>query len=385
MAGSVFWRQLPTALPSGLDAGLAVLGAVVLPAATVLTSRWQDQARPLDTAAFALIISAALVLAWHRRAPVVVLGVVVALVSVYLLIGYPYGPVQLCVVFAIFEVARLRSVRVSLVACAVAAAATAAAILLRDLLPADTPALLLAVWLSWQVIPWSVGALVQARVAAARRARLELAARAALEERMRIARDVHDVAGHGLAAVAMQAGVALLVFDEQPGQAKASLEMIQSTSAKALADLRIMLAAFDRRGGIRPSQADVETAPGLHDLPTLADEVRAAGLPVQLSIEDVAVPAGIGHVAYRVVQEALTNTLRHAGPTVAQVGVRRQGVVLEVEVVDGGVAGGEVQPGMGISGMRARVVAVGGQFVARPRSGGGFRVSASLPLGGEPA
>lgn len=210
-------------------------------------------------------------------------------------------------VFAMFEVARLRRLPISLLACMAAAAATA--ILFRALIPADTPALLLTVWVSWLVVPWSVGALVQVQ-AAARRARHELAARAALEERMRVAREVHDVAGHGFAAVAMQAGVALLVFDEQPKQVKASLEAIQSTSTKALTDLRAMLEAFHLRTGTDPGPRQ-----GLHDVSALADDVRAAGLPVRLSMEDVVVPEKIDRVAYRVVQEALTNVLRHAGPT----------------------------------------------------------------------
>jgi signal transduction histidine kinase len=123
-------------------------------------------------------------------------------------------------VVAMFEVARRRGLRSSLLACAAAIAAITAATLSRTLVQSHlsallVPALLLVVWASWLVIPWLVGALVQVRSAAARRARQELVGRAALEERMRVASEVHDVAGHGLAAVAMQAGVALLVFDEQ--------------------------------------------------------------------------------------------------------------------------------------------------------------------------
>jgi signal transduction histidine kinase len=224
---------------------------------------------------------------------------------------------------------------------------------------------------------------VQVRSAAARRARQELVARAALEERMRVASEVHDVAGHGLAAVAMQAGVALLVFDEQPKQARESLEAIQSTSVKALGDLRVMLDAFDRRTGAEPDGTGAVAGQGLPDLDALADNMRAAGLPVQLSLEDVAVPEDIGHVAYRVVQEALTNVVRHAGPTTAEVHVHRDQGSLVVEVLDGGVGAQDVRPGLGLTGMRNRVVAVGGELVAQPRAGGGFRVCARLPIGGD--
>lgn len=376
-------RGRATGLPSGLDFGIAVAAAVlVLLGAIVVAGRVQDLTRPLDASAVALIVLAALVLAWRRHAPVVVLSVIVTLVAAYLLIGYPYGPIQLCLVFAIFEVARLRGLRTSLLACAAAATATAAAILYRALIPAQTPALLLALWVSWLVIPWSVGALVQVRAAASRRARQELAARAALEERMRIAREVHDVAGHGFSAVAMQAGVALLVFDEQPKQAKESLEAIQSTSTKALTDLRMILEVFHQRNGTEPRPADPLAPQGLRDVTALVDNVRAAGLPVQLAMDAVEVPEDIDRVAYRVVQEALTNVLRHAGPTTAAVGVHRQQDALVVEVLDGGVGTGEVRPGLGLTGMRNRVVALGGELVAQPRTGGGFRVFASLPISG---
>jgi signal transduction histidine kinase len=189
---------------------------------------------------------------------------------------------------------------------------------------------------------------------------------------MRLAREVHDVAGHGLAAVAMQAGVALLVFEERPDQARESLEAIRSTSVKALDDLRTTLDEFHPRAG-----------GGLRDLDALVDSVRAAGLPVQLRLQDLAVPDDVGHVAYRVVQEALTNTLRHAGPTSAEVHVHRDQGTLVVDVLDGGVGAQDVRPGRGLTGMRNRVVAAGGELVARPRTGRGFQVRARLPIPGD--
>jgi signal transduction histidine kinase len=380
-------RRRGTGGPSKLDIGIAVAAAVLVVVGTMAAATLQDEIRPLDVGAFTLVTLAAVALAWRRRAPVAVLGVIVTLVAAYLLLGYPYGPIQLCMVLAMFEVARRRGLRSSLLACAAAIAAITAATLSRTLVQAHlsallVPALLLVVWTSWLVIPWLVGALVQVRAAAARRARQELVATAALEERMRVASEVHDVAGHGLAAVAMQAGVALLVFDEQPKQAKESLEAIQSTSVQALNDLRMMLDAFDRRTGAEPGGTGAVAGQGLGDLDALADRMRAAGLPVQLSLEDVAVPEDVGQVAYRVVQEALTNVLRHAGPTTAEVRVHRDQGTLVVEVLDGGVGAAAVRPGLGLTGMRNRVVAVGGELTAEPRTGGGFRVCARLPIGG---
>lgn len=328
-------RRRGTGVPSRLDIGIAVAAAALVGLGTIVAAGLQDQIRPLDAGAITLVALAASVIAWRRRAPVAVLGVIVT------------------------------------------------AMLSRALMQADLPALLLAVWASWLIIPWSVGALVQVRSAATRRARRELAARAALEERMRVATEVHDVAGHGFAAVAMQAGVALLVFEEQPNQAKESLEAIRSTSVKALADLRMMLDAFHPRTGAETGGAGAVASEGLRDLDALVDNVRAAGLPVRLWREEVAVPEGIGHVAYRVVQEALTNTLRHAGPTAAEVRVHCDQGTLLVDVLDGGVGAKDARPGRGLTGMRNRVAAAGGELIAQPRTDGGFRVCARLPIAGD--
>lgn len=364
-------------VPTWADAGVAaVLGAIVV-LGSVVATRAQAPAHPLDAGAFSLIAVAVAAPAWRHRAAVTVLGVVVVAVSAYLLVGYPYGPIQLCMVLAVFDVARLRGLRDSAAACAVAGGLMAAATLSRVLTGADIPVLLVVIWLSWLFVPWSAGALVQVRSEAARRSRRELAECAALRERVRMAREVHDVAGHGFAAVAMQAGVALLVFEEDPEQAKRSLEAIRSTSRNALADLRVMLDTSDRPGG-----ADAGPLPGLRDLPALADHVCAAGLPVELSVEGVTVPGETGRVAYRVVQEALTNALRHAGPTTATVRVHQERDMLVVQVRDRGAGTGEVMPGLGLEGMRKRVAAVGGELVTWSRRGGGFRVTARFPTGG---
>lgn len=378
-------------VPPMPDVAVAAAVAVLVLLGTMVAAALQDEAT--DAGAVTLVVLAAGALAWRRRAPVAALGVIVALVVGYLLAGYPYGPIQLCMVLTMFEVARLRGLRTSLLACAAAVAVVTAATLPHALTQAALPMLLLAVWASWLVVPWSVGALMHVRAAAARRERQELAARAALEERMRVAREVHDIAGHGFSAVAMQAGVALLVFDEQPGQVLESLEAIQSTSTRALTGLRRMLDAFhvhEPTGGELGSPgagAGATDGQGLRDLSVLADSVRAAGLPVRLALEEVAVSEDVGLVAYRVVQEALTNVLRHAGPTTADVRVRRDQGALVVDVLDDGTGAGagEVRPGRGLAGMLERVAAVGGELVAQPRAGGGFQVCARLPITGDGA
>ncbi|WP_344886379.1 sensor histidine kinase [Nonomuraea antimicrobica] len=184
-------------------------------------------------------------------------------------------------------------------------------------------------------------------------------------ERARIAGEVHDAAGHGLAAIAMQAGIALVTLDDDPEQARASLRAIRETSTTALAQLR---AALD---GIDPPGAD---------LAGLIDGVRAAGLPVDLEPPHLTVPAHLQDTVYRVVRESLTNVLRHAGPTRAL--VRATGVpgefVLEVADRGAGRAGPDAE-GRGLAGMRARVTESGGRFAAGPRPGGGFQVVARFP------
>ncbi|MFF4614202.1 sensor histidine kinase [Nonomuraea jabiensis] len=183
-------------------------------------------------------------------------------------------------------------------------------------------------------------------------------------ERARIAGEVHDAAGHGLAAIAMQAGIALVTLDDDPEQARASLRAIRETSTTALAQLR---AALD---GIDPPGAD---------LAGLIDGVRAAGLPVDVEPADLAVPAHLQAAVYGVVRESLTNVLRHAGPTRALVRVGGGPGEFVVEVADRGAGRTGAGEGRGLAGMRARVTEAGGHLAAGPREGGGFKVTARFP------
>ncbi|MFC5160531.1 sensor histidine kinase [Nonomuraea angiospora] len=189
-------------------------------------------------------------------------------------------------------------------------------------------------------------------------------------ERARIAGEVHDAAGHGLAAIAMQAGIALVTLDDDPEQARASLRAIRETSTTALAQLR---AALD---GIDPPGAD---------LAGLIDGVRAAGLPVDVEPANLTVPAHLRTAVYGVVRESLTNVLRHAGPTRALVRVGGAPGEFVVEVADRGAgrtssgSGSGSGEGRGLAGMRARVTEAGGHLAAGPREGGGFQVTARFP------
>ncbi|MDQ3578098.1 MAG: histidine kinase, partial [Actinomycetota bacterium] len=336
-------RELGFAVVLGVCLVLGSMGAEILQG---------HRFRPLDAGAYLLIMLAAVVTLGPRRtAPVWALTGTMVLVSTYLLVSYPYGPVQLCMMIAMFNVARQRPPRVSLLVCGLAAVAASATVWGRLLSEMDTPVLLALAWMGWIVLPWSLGALSHVLAATRDRARRELVARVALEERMKMAGEVHDVAGHGFAVVAMQAGVALLVFDEQPDQVRKSLEAIQATSVKSLTELRSMLDTFHRgdqavnahlrAGSVATTGAEFPNLAGdagLAGLGELLDQVRAGGLPVELEMEnmDAALAEDIDVVAYRVVQESLTNVLRHAGPAKAGIRiVRREGELL-VQIVDQG-------------------------------------------------
>jgi signal transduction histidine kinase len=371
------------ALAGGLSLG--TLGAA---------TQQHGMVRPLDVWAFVLIaLSAVVTVGLRRTTPVWGLAASMVTVSAYLMAGYPYGPVQLCMIISMFEVARQRALRVSLPACGVAAVAASLTVLSRLVGEIDVPVLLSVAWTGWIILPWSLGALVNSLTTARKRARQELVARVALEERMRMAGDVHDVAGHGFAVVAMQAGVALLVLDEQPEQARASLEAIRATSVKSLAELRTMLDTFHR--ATPPSAPPPPPAAAgppesvdatLADLDALVDHVRSGGLPVELEVGtmDTKLAEDVGTVAYRVVQESLTNVLRHAGPTTATVRISLRGGELCVRVADTGRASPRTppHPGRGLTGMRGRVEDIGGRLETGPRESGGFRVVAYLPLTG---
>ena len=199
------------------------------------------------------------------------------------------------------------------------------------------------------------------------------------EERLRIAREVHDVVAHAMVAINVQAGVAAHRLDQDPEQARGALRAIKDTSGEALADLRATL------GVLRGDDTEAPVAPvaGLGDLEELAAGLRAAGVEVELEVDDVAGLPGAVHAAgYRIVQEALTNALRHAGAAHVRVAVRREADAVRIEVRDDGGAAranGAGGSGSGVRGMRERAAALGGSLEAGPAPGGGWGVQAELP------
>jgi len=223
------------------------------------------------------------------------------------------------------------------------------------------------------VVPFAAGRAVRAGREAAARERGNEIQRYVYEERLRIAREVHDVVGHGLAAIHLQAQVALHVLERQPEHAELALAAISRSSQESLTELRAALTVVGGAAG---------TGPGLAGLDGLVARLAAAGLTVRVQLTGVPerLPAAVDLAAYRIVQEALTNVLRHAGTGLAQVTVCGSEREVAVEVTDAGSGASIVDSGWGIAGMRSRARALGGQLQAGPRPGGGFRVYARLPV-----
>ncbi|WP_043512489.1 MULTISPECIES: sensor histidine kinase [unclassified Actinoplanes] len=210
------------------------------------------------------------------------------------------------------------------------------------------------------------------------------ARRAAARERMRIARELHDVVAHSMSVITVQAALGELVIAERPAEAGAALGVIQRTGREALADLRRLLKVL-RSDETDDGAVAVSPMPGLADLDGLVARTAQAGVRVEVRVEGPirTLAPGVDLSAYRIIQEALTNVVRHAGTDVARVVVRYGRDDVAVEVIDEGVgaaAAGNPAGGLGLAGMRERAAVYGGECSAQPLPGRGFRVVARLPL-----
>ncbi|TDC86629.1 sensor histidine kinase [Nonomuraea deserti] len=275
-----------------------------------------------------------------------------------------------CLPLALYTLATRRKAVVALV---VAAAVGLQGVVKLPLTPnvRDQAGLLLAVL----VASWAVGTAVRQRRLYTERlaAHAEQRARAeAAEERLRIARELHDVIGHSLSTIAVQAGVASHVGGAQ--EMSHTLASIEETSRSALRETRRLLGVLREDG-----EADLAPTPSLGDLDALIERTRAAGLEVELMI-DGTVAEEMELTVYRIVQEALTNVLKHAGARHARVRIKQHEQGLQVEVTDDGMRGQARPYGHGLTGLRERVHLFGGEFEAGPHPLRGFRVMARLPL-----
>ncbi len=341
---------------------------------------------PMPAWAFPAVLGQTLPLAFRRRAPVPVWAVVGVMTAVYGVADLHDPPIFFGAVVAIYTVASRTSRRTSYVAGAITAVAALAAMAA----PGDTALIEIAFNYAVLGTAWILGDSVRVhraytvelerRAAALERERQDEARRAAAAERVRIARELHDVVAHHVSVIALQSQAAEVLLPADPERAAEAVGEIGVTARNALTELRRLL------GALRQDDDEVAArAPQPHvaDLEPLVQSVRDAGLTVSCTVEGEPrpLPPGVDLSAYRIVQEALTNVLKHARATRADVVVRYGAEHLLIRVVDDGTGGsGGNGQGHGLIGMRERVALFGGELSTGPRPGGGFTVEARLPL-----
>ncbi|MEU3272101.1 sensor histidine kinase [Saccharomonospora sp. NPDC006951] len=357
--------------------GALALGAVVIGITTVAAVH-QPDANPLWPGGYALLAGAALPLLARRRFPLPVFAVSIACTLIYYWTGFPGGPAILLPALALYALTTVRGALMAGIAGAAVLVASYIAFVAsgRGWLP-GAPS---AGFVAGIAAVIGIGAAVRSRKAAAdanREQREEHERRMAEQERLRIAREVHDVVAHSLAMINVQAGVAVHVADRRPEQAKEALRNIKTASAEALADLRATLAVLRSGDATAP-------APSLRMLDGLLDHARAAGLAVTVRGDSGELPAPVDAAAYRILQESLTNVIRHAdNARSVDIGFERSGGELTLVVRDDGEPPRSPKPGNGLRGMRERADALGGKVDAGPSAEGtGFQVRAVLPVEG---
>ena len=340
--------------------------------------------------AYAMVAGAFLPLTVRRRFPLTVLAITAIFAAAYQAMHLPPSINVLAPLIALYTVGTLKDRRTLAIA-AVLSTALALGVSLPPWGSATFWADALRI-LSTAGVAAALGdatrnrrayvAEVERRAAEAEQTREEEAARRVNEERLRIARELHDVTAHSLSIIAVQSGAAAHVIDSDPVAARSALEAIRHTSKAALDELRAMLGVLRAPGD---TDAPLGPVPGLAGISDLVAPLEAAGHTVTTEIDgDLGdIPAVVEFSAYRIIQESLTNVVRHAGVCPVRLVLRRKGDTLEISIDDDG-SSEPSQPvvyGHGIEGMRERVNALGGRFEVGPRPGGGFHVGAWLPFG----
>jgi signal transduction histidine kinase len=376
---------------------LAAAPAYVVPIAvaifqivgTIGAADQQDDTGSLNAFTFVLLLAGPAALLARRRQPLAALFATLTVLFAYNALDYPHGPIFVSVVVAFFAAVTSGH---RLVAWVAGGAGYLAYLLILwgfddEGAPSLANAGATAAWLLVVLVVAEIVRIRSERVRELVHSREEEARRRAGEERMRIARELHDVLAHNISLINVQAGVALHLMDEQPAQARTALAAIKDASKEALRELRSVLGVLRQVD----EEAPLAPAPGLDDLDGLVSRAGAAGLDVQVERNGNArsLPAEVDVAAFRIVQEALTNVTRHAGPASATVRVGYTEDDVTVQVDDDGrgstaAANTDAGSGRGIAGMRERARSLGGELEAGPRPGGGFRVRARLPVNGAP-
>jgi signal transduction histidine kinase len=350
--------------------------------------------------AILLLLLQTLPLIARRRAPLAVFAITLTATLAHAAFGAPGQAESFGSLLALYTVASLRDRRTAIAATIATIVTIVIAVSLREAPTANLPAVAqntIAI-----VVAAILGDATRARRLYARALeersaillseREERARLAVSEERERIARELHDVVAHHLSVVVIQAGAGLRAFERRPEKAREALTAIDSTARQALGEMRRMLGFLSVDAGGR----NLAPMPGLAQLESLVEQVRSAGLPVELSMEGPAraLDPGVDLSAYRIIQEALTNTLRHAGDARARVSITYEPSALRLEVVDDGRNGTGAHPvraietkhdGRGLIGMRERVALFGGELEVGPQATGGYRVRARIPITHEPS
>jgi signal transduction histidine kinase len=384
--------------PSVRDACVAAVLTIVAVVAAYGEAHPQDPARYFTgghhlphtpDAALLLVAAAGIVLAWRHLYPRTVLCVSTAAVVAYSLLGYVNGVALLLPAVAMGTLAAMVPIRRAVVW------AVAVTAVLMGATAANNP--LGATNGGFVIIPANMAVALFAGIATANRRAYADSVRAQAEadahrqideERLRIARELHDVVAHTMATINVQASAAAQLLRDRPGEAAESLAAIRAASKDGLRELRAILNVL--RHADEPADPTQPT-PSLARLDALAAGVRAAGLPVTVTVtgQPRELPAVTDLAAFRIIQEALTNSIRHAGPATAAVAVRYEAAELRIEVTDtgrgpGGAAGANGS-GHGLRGMRERAAAAGGTIDIGSGPSGGFRVVAQFPLDGPDA
>jgi signal transduction histidine kinase len=367
--------------------GVDVAVAVVVFGASVVNVAAQDAAgiSEISVAGFLMLAIGSVALFWRRSWPLAVLGVAVVMTVAWTAFGYLGNPVFLILV-SLYAVGRyVPEGRISLAALAVALAVVG----FVQVTDGDSASEVVAA-LVVTTLPWYVGRRVRIRAyyAAAARERAEHlewkrateAQRAIADARAGIARELHDVVAHNVSVMTVQAGVARLVVVDDPERAQEAIGAVEQAGRRALDELRHLL------GVLRPETASGELGPqpALNQVHELVDQLRQTGMSISLAADvPFELPVRVDLFAYRIVQEALTNVLKHGGAdAAAQVRLEETDGHLDIEVTDTGAATSTLPgSGQGIVGMNERAILLGGTFEAGPRPEGGFRVLARLPIG----
>jgi signal transduction histidine kinase len=370
--------------PAGPDVALAAIVTVAQVGLTLLAGAHQAPRRDFDALGLTLLAAGPVALAWRRRFPRSVYGLVFTATLAYWVSGYPQGPVffALIIAFGTTLFRGHRRVAWAMIALGYVAFQWLGVLVGTQSGPSLASSLGLAAWMLVLATTTEIVRIRRERSDQAARARHEAQRLRASEERLRIARELHDVVAHNLSLINVQAGAALHLIHERPENAENALSAIKQASKDALDELRAVLDVL--RAG--DEDAPRGPTPTIADLDTLVERTAHAGVPVELRIDGTRRPlaAPIETAAYRVTQEALTNVARHAGRarTVVQLSYRGEALVVQIDDDGRGPrANGALGTGKGLTGMRERVQALGGRLDASSRPDHGFRVRAWIPTG----